>query len=60
MPVVGHIIRSFDLHGADRRKHLSSYRLTIEHSVFLMAVMGVLSMLFAFVFPGHVPVVPPR
>ena len=41
-------------------RHVSSYRLTIKHSVFLMAVMGVLSMLFAYVFPGHVRVVPPR
>ena len=31
------------------------FRFTIKHSVFLMAVMGVLSMLFAYVFAGYVP-----
>jgi lactate permease len=36
------------------------FRFTIKHSVFLMAVMGLLSMLFAYVFPGSVPVVPPK
>ena len=34
------------------------FRFTIKHSVLLMAVMGVISMLFAYVFPGAVPVVP--
>jgi lactate permease len=36
------------------------FRFTIKHSVLLMAVMGVISMLFAYVFPGAVPVVPPK
>ena len=36
------------------------FRFTIKHSVFLMVVMGFLSMLFAYVFPGYVPVVPPK
>jgi len=36
------------------------FRFTIKHSVFLMAVMGLLSMLFAYVFPGYVPAVPPK
>ena len=36
------------------------FRFTIKHSIFLMAVMGILSMLFAYVFPGSVPVAPPR
>jgi lactate permease len=36
------------------------FRFTIKHSVFLMVVMGILSMLFAYVFPGSVPVVAPR
>lgn len=31
------------------------FRFTIKHSVFLMAVMGILSMLFAYVFAGYVP-----
>jgi len=36
------------------------FRFTIKHSIFLMCVMGILSMLFAYVFPGSVPVVPPK
>jgi len=31
------------------------FRFTIKHSVFLMAIMGVLSLLFAYVFSGYVP-----
>ena len=33
------------------------FRFTIKHSVFLMALMGVLSLLFAYVFSNHVPTV---
>jgi lactate permease len=36
------------------------FRFTIKHSVLLMVVMGVISMLFAYVFPGHVPVALPK
>jgi lactate permease len=36
------------------------FRFTIKHSVLLMALMGVISVLFAYVFPGAVPVVPPK
>ena len=36
------------------------FRFTIKHSVLLMIVMGIISMLFAYVFPGLVPVVPPK
>ena len=36
------------------------FRFTIKHSVLLMAVMGVISMLYAYVFPGWVPVPPPK
>jgi lactate permease len=36
------------------------FRFTIKHSVFLMVVMGILSMLFAYAFPGYVPVAPPK
>jgi lactate permease len=36
------------------------FRFTIKHSVLLMALMGVISMLFAYVFPDAVPVVPPK
>jgi lactate permease len=31
------------------------FRFTIKHSVLLMVAMGVISMLFAYVFPGSVP-----
>ena len=34
------------------------FRFTIKHSVLLMVVMGVLSLLFAYVFPGAVPAMP--
>ena len=33
------------------------FRFTIKHSIFLMALMGILSMLFAYVFPSYVPTV---
>ncbi len=36
------------------------FRFTIKHSVMLMIAMGVISMLFAYVFPHYVPVVPPK
>ena len=36
------------------------FRFTIKHSVLLMIVMGIISMLYAYVFPGWVPVVPPK
>ncbi len=36
------------------------FRFTIKHSVLLMAVMGVLSLLFAYVLTSWVPVVPPK
>jgi len=37
------------------------FRFTIKHSVLLMVVMGIISMLFAYVFPGSVPAaVPPN
>jgi lactate permease len=36
------------------------FRFTIKHSVLLMMVMGIISMLFAYVFPGAVPVVPAK
>jgi lactate permease len=36
------------------------FRFTIKHSVLLMVVMGLVSLLFAYVFPGAVPVVPPK
>jgi lactate permease len=36
------------------------FRFTIKHSVLLMAVMGIISLLFAYVFPGAVPVAVPK
>jgi lactate permease len=36
------------------------FRFTIKHSVLLMMVMGIISMLFAYVFAGAVPVVPAK
>ena len=34
------------------------FRFTIKHSILLMMVMGIISMLYAYVFPGYVPVAP--
>jgi lactate permease len=36
------------------------FRFTIKHSVLLMAVMGVVALLFAYVWPGAVPVAAPK
>jgi L-lactate permease len=36
------------------------FRFTIKHSVFLMIAMGIISMLFAYVFSGYVPVASPK
>jgi lactate permease len=36
------------------------FRFTIKHSIFLACVVGVVAMLYAYVFPGLVPVVPPK
>jgi lactate permease len=35
------------------------FRFTIKHSVLLMIAMGIISLLYAYVFPGVVPVVAP-
>jgi lactate permease len=34
------------------------FRFTIKHSVLLMAVMGLIALLYAYVFPGLVPAMP--
>jgi len=34
------------------------FRFTIKHSVLLMVVMGLVSVLFSYVFPGAVPPAP--
>jgi len=31
------------------------FRFTIRHSILLMVVMGLISMMFAYVFPQYVP-----
>jgi lactate permease len=36
------------------------FRFTIKHSIFLACVVGVVAMLYAYVFPGMVPIVPPK
>jgi L-lactate permease len=36
------------------------FRFTIKHSVLLMGVMGIVALLFAYVFAGLVPVAPPK
>ena len=46
--------------GMTRADESRLFRFTIKHSVLLMMVMGVISMLFAYVFPGAVPVVPAK
>ena len=36
------------------------FRFTIKHSILLMVVMGLISMLYAYVFPAYVPVALPK
>jgi lactate permease len=36
------------------------FRFTIKHSILLMVIMGLISMMFAYVFPGYVPTAVPR
>ena len=44
--------------GMTRADESRLFRFTIKHSVLLMAAMGVISMLFAYVFPQAVPTAP--
>jgi lactate permease len=44
--------------GMTRADESRLFRFTIKHSVLLMAAMGMISMLFAYVFPQAVPSVP--
>jgi len=46
--------------GMTRADESRLFRFTIKHSILLMAVMGIISMLYAYVFPGSVPIVPPK
>jgi lactate permease len=41
--------------GMSRADESRLFRFTIKHSVLLMVVMGIMSMLYAYVFPGLVP-----
>jgi lactate permease len=36
------------------------FRFTIKHSILLMVLMGLISMMFAYVFPQYVPISPPK
>ena len=36
------------------------FRFTIKHSILLMIVMGIISMMYVYVFPQWVPVAPPK
>ena len=45
--------------GMTRADESRLFRFTIKHSVLLMIVMGIISMLFAYVFPGNVPTAAP-
>ena len=36
------------------------FRFTVKHSVLLMAVMGFVALLFAYVWPASVPIAPPK
>ena len=46
--------------GMSRDDESRLFRFTIKHSVMLMIVMGLISMMYAYIFPGAVPVVPPK
>ena len=46
--------------GMTRDDESRLFRFTIKHSVLLMMAMGVISLLFAYVFADFVPVVPPK
>jgi lactate permease len=44
--------------GMSRADESRLFRFTIKHSVFLMVVMAIISMLYAYVFPQAVPLAP--
>jgi lactate permease len=46
--------------GMSRDDESRLFRFTIKHSIVLMLAMAVISMMYAYVFPGAVPVVPPK
>lgn len=46
--------------GMSRDEESRLFRFTFKHSVVLLIAIGILSMLYAHVFPGLVPAMPPR
>jgi lactate permease len=36
------------------------FRFTIKHSILLMTIMGLISLMFAYVLPNYVPAAPPK
>ena len=46
--------------GMTRDDESRLFRFTIKHSVLLMVVMGIISLLYAYVFPEYVPTVTPE
>ena len=46
--------------GMSRDEESRLFRFTFKHSVLLLVAIGILSMLYAHVFTGMVPVAPPR
>jgi len=44
--------------GMSRADESRLFRFTIKHSIFLMLLMAIVSMLYAYVFPQYVPVAP--
>ena len=46
--------------GMSRDDESRLFRFTIKHSVLLMVVMGIISLLYAYVFPEYVPTVTPK
>jgi lactate permease len=45
--------------GMTRADESRLFRFTIKHSILLMVAMAIISMLYAYVFPGYVPTVTP-
>jgi len=46
--------------GMSRDDESRLFRFTIKHSILLMLAMALISLMYAYVFPGAVPVVPPK
>jgi lactate permease len=46
--------------GMSRDDESRLFRFTIKHSILLMFVMALISLMYAYVFPGAVPVAPPK